>query len=209
MTQRAAGFTLLEVLIAMAIFALVATAGYTALQQGIAVQERLGETREDWRRLESALALLAGDLDQARDRAPRAPGREWSLAFQGFRDVGPAGRGGLLRFTRGGHTSFREGPVSPYLRVAYRLREGTLYRATWPRLDAPAGGEAREAALLKGLQGVEVRYLGSGERWSERWPPRTASDGEPAAGLPRALEVTLETANHGTIRRLLHVGPPG
>ena len=200
------GMTLLELLVAMAIFALLATAAYTAVQQGIATQDRLRETREFWRRLESVFALIERDLNQARDRQPRTPGRQQARAFQtGRGSLGGPGDA-LFRFTRGGHTSFREGPVSPYLRVAYGFREGELQRATWPRLDAPAGARPREATLLSGLADARARFLRPGaKRWVETWPP---ARGEEAPALPAAVELTLEFEDHGRYKRLFHVGAP-
>ncbi|MFB6259459.1 MAG: type II secretion system minor pseudopilin GspJ [Thiohalorhabdaceae bacterium] len=205
-SRGAKGMTLLELLVAMALFALLATASYTALQQGITTQDRLQETRVFWRRLESVFSLIERDLIQARNRAPRKPGRREARAFQ----AGVAGSGGageeLFRFTRGGHTSFREGPVSPYLRIAYRFREGKLQRVTWPRLDAPAGAQPREATLLSDLSETEVRFFHPEEnRWVERWPPLAT---EQAAPLPVAVELTLEFEDHGRYKRLFHVGAP-
>jgi len=202
------GMTLLELLVAMAIFALLASAAYTALQQGIATQDRLQQTRDFWRRLDSVFSLIKRDLTQARDRAPRVRGQHEARAFRGGEAVRGTATGGeaLARFTRGGHTSFREGPVSPFLRIGYRFREGTLYRAVWPRLDAPAGVQPQETALLEGIADVEVRFLATeAERWQGRWPP--SGDAE-ASGLPAVLELTLEFEDHGRYKRLFHVGPP-
>jgi len=208
MTARQAGFTLLELLVAMAIFALVATAGYTALQQGVGIQERLQEKRVFWRRLESVLALMESDLAQARDLAPRAPSGQQVVAFRGKPEPDSGREGQLFRFTRGGHTSFREGPVSPHLRIAYRIREGVLLRAAWPSVGTPSRDGDRESQLLEEVGKLQVRYLGPSTQWRSTWPPQAASGQEKTPGLPRAVEVTLTFSGHGTIRRLFHVGPP-
>jgi len=200
------GFTLLEVLVALAIFSLIVTAGYLALQQGMRVQERLQGEREHWARLESVFQILERDLAHARNRIPRVPGREWSAAFQSPSDIRATQEGTLFRFTRGGHTSFRDGPTSPFQRVAYRRREGELIRAVWSRVDAPGGNTATETVLTGDLDGVEIRFLGPQRgQWHASWPPDTDSD---EVGLPRALEVTLAFADRGPYRRLFHVGPP-
>ena len=211
----AAGLTLLELLVAMTIFALIATAGYSALRQGIQTQERLQTQQRFWRGLESAFILIGRDLEQARMRAPRVRGGQAALAFRGPGSLQATREGDLFRLTRGGHTSFRKGPVSPYLRVAYRLRDGALVRATWPRLDTPAATEAREAVLLEDVTEAEVRYLlPSGQRWVDRWPPAPGAAGVPddedSAGdrLPGAVELTLDFEEHGRFKRLFHVGPP-
>ncbi|HKJ88150.1 MAG TPA: type II secretion system minor pseudopilin GspJ [Gammaproteobacteria bacterium] len=204
---REAGFTLLEVLIALAIFALVAAAGYLALRQGMSTDEHLRETRNFWQGLGSAFSLMRRDLNQARDLPPRIPGRAKALAFQGSNTGAGQGKGTLFHFTRGGHASFRDGPVSPFRRVAYRFRKGNLVRATWSRLNAPLSLEPRKATVLKGVSKVEVRYLGSRNRnWQRRWPPGSVQGQGP--GLPRAVEITLEFESHGRFKRIFHVGPP-
>lgn len=207
MTARQGGFTLLELLVAMAIFALLATAGYTALQQGIEIQERLQDKRAFWRRLDSVLALMEGDLAHARELAPRASSGQQAVPFRGKPDADSGREGQLFRFTRGGHTSFREGPVAPHLRIAYRFRDGTLFRVAWPRLGRPSRGRDRETRLLGELETIRIRYLGPDAQWQSTWPPPTSSSQE-APDLPRVAEVTLTFSEHGTIRRLFHVGPP-
>jgi general secretion pathway protein J len=207
-----AGLTLLELMVAMAIFSLVATAAYTALDRGVAVQDRLQQQRKFWQGLDVAFSTLARDLEQAIDRVPRAPGREWPVAFQGPEAV--ALEDTLFRFSRGGLTSFREGPVSPYQRVAYRHPEGQLVRATWPRLDAPATLEADEVVLLDDVSEARVRFLDpQANRWVADWPPPQTGIGsgdadEAVTGLPAVVELTLTLEDHGEFRRIFHVGIP-
>ncbi|MFP4615518.1 MAG: type II secretion system minor pseudopilin GspJ [Thiohalorhabdus sp.] len=213
--NQEAGMTLLEVLIALAVFALVAAAGFTAVSQGLQTEEELQETRAFWERLGSVLSLMRRDLDQVRDRPPRSPDEAWEMSFEGSESgeamEGRAGEDTLFRFVRGGSTSFRDGPASPYRRVAYRLQEGELTRLTWSRLDAPASLEPREASLLEGVEEVAIRYMndpgpdGENPDWATVWPPEGTADD---AGLPRAVEITLEFEEHGRFERVFHVGHP-
>jgi len=203
-----AGLTLLELMVAMAIFSLVATAAYTALDRGVAIQARLQEKRHFWQRLDVTFSTLARDLEQAIDRVPRAPGREWSVAFQGPDAAGLEAT--LFRFSRGGMTSFREGPVSPYQRLSYRQPEARLVRVSWPRLDGPGTMEASEVTLLRGITRARVRFLAHRQgRWVPDWPPpQTGVETDPVAGLPAAVEVTLTFEEYGEFRRIFHVGIP-
>ncbi|MEX2353125.1 MAG: type II secretion system protein GspJ, partial [Gammaproteobacteria bacterium] len=132
MRSHHTGMTLLEVLVALSIFSLIATAGYSGLQQGLSVHDSLQQKRQFWRQLDSVLTLIQQDLDQARDLAPRFPVLD-AVAFRGAGEAGALGQDDMILFTRGGNISLRDGPVSPYQRIAYRLREGTLYRTSWPR----------------------------------------------------------------------------
>lgn len=203
MRRAISGMTLLEVLVALSIFSLIATAGYTGLRQGISIHDHLQTKRQFWRQLDSVMTLIQQDLDQARNLAPRVPAWE-AVAFRGAADEYSGEQGQLLLFTRGGHFSFREGPISPYQRISYHLRDGTLYRAISQRLNTPIGVQASEAGLLDGVSALQMRYLDQNRQWISAWP-RTQNLQTPA-GLPRAVELTLALENQSTYTRVFHVG---
>ena len=73
--------TLLELIIAIAIFSLVAAAAYAALSQGLVIQDRLQEQRHFWQRFEAVFNLVHTDLEQAVNLTPRIPGNN---AFTGY-----------------------------------------------------------------------------------------------------------------------------
>ena len=207
------GLTLLELIVALAIFALVATASYSALEQGISIQDRLQEKRRFWQRLEVTFNTIERDLAQAVDRVPRVSAQEWTAPLHAPASPSAELDANLFRFTRGGLTSFREGPVSPYQRVSYRFPEDRLVRASWPRADAPRDLEPQEVDLITGLAEAEARFLATtGARWLEQWPPpQTGLTGESEPeepGLPLAVELTLTFEKHGEFKRVFHVGIP-
>ncbi|MEF8792647.1 type II secretion system minor pseudopilin GspJ [Thiohalorhabdus sp.] len=210
---RQEGLTLIELIVALAIFALVATAAYTALGQGVDIQDRLQRKRDFWQRLELAFSTMARDLEQVIARIPQVTGRQWRAPFHAPASPDAGLDGVLFRFSRGGLTSFREGPVSPYQRVSYRLPEDRLVRATWPRVDGPRASDTREAELITGVIKAKARFLAEGgNRWQQGWPPpgRTLNAGEASTGpgLPVAVELTLTFEQHGEFRRVFHVGIP-
>ena len=193
--------TLLELMVAIAVFSLVAAAGYAGLSQGLHIQDKLKEQRLFWQELETVFNLMHSDLDQAVDRGPRTPTGSGFAAFIGHEQGGSAD---LLEFTTNGHASFREGPVSPFRRVAYRLHDGSLYRRTWPNPDMPYGAEPNEALLLEYVEDIRFRYLVSAGTWTRRWPQTAAPEGPTT--LPKAVEMTVELSNFGPFRWLFHVG---
>ena len=197
--------TLLELMVAIAVFSLVAASAYAALRQGLVIQDGLQEQRRFWQRFETVFNLVHSDLEQTVDVAPQTTisrGR----AFIGHERGSADGDGQLREFTRATHTAFSAGPASPFLRVAYRFHDGSLYRRTWSRLALPYGTEAAEALLLDGIEDVRFRYLPAADGWAPRWPQ--IPDPEDSTGLPRAVEMTVGTNDHGSYRWLFHVGPP-
>ena len=197
------GMTLLEVLVALTIFTLMAGAGYTGLQQGLAIQDSLQQKRQYWRRLDTVMGLLQQDLDQARNLSQRIPLTS-TQPFIGSGEPDSGAQGELLVFTRGGHASFSDGVVSPYLRVAYRLREGVLYRVSWPRLNMPEGEQGTEAVLINNVSDIKLRFLDTSRQWSAYWP--AVPDVLPSIRLPGAVQLTITLDDNQTFERVFHVG---
>ena len=200
--SRYKGMTLLELVIAVAVFSLVAAAAYGALSQGLLAQDRLQQQQHFWQRFETVFNLIHTDLEQAVELTPRTPG---SKAFDGHGYGASSAYGNMLVFTRGVTTSYQGGAASPFQRVAYHLDEGKLYRRVQARLDQPYGAEAQAELLLGGVKDIRLRYLAGADRWTTRWPQPLPA--EPASGLPRAVEMNLELEQKGVFRWLFHVGP--
>ena len=206
-TRECSGMTLLELVVAIAIFSLVAAAAYAALTQGLVVFDRVQDERRFWQRFESVFNLVRTDLLQVVDRAPRittSAGR----AFTGYEHAGMGEYGQLLEFTRRAHTAYHEGPASPYQRVVYRIDQGGLYRMSWPYLDRPYGTEPVETLLMDRVEDIELRYLTTAEGWSTRWPRTVIPGPEYLPDLPGAVELTVNLIDRGPYRWLFHVGPP-
>ena len=199
------GMTLLEVLIALVIFTIIAVAGYSGLHQGVAVQQQLQQQQQYWRRLDAVMLMIEQDLEQARKLAPRLP--LWdAIAFRGYSNSQSAAMGEFVKLTRGGHQSFQAGNVSPYLRLAYRLRNGVLYRAVWPGLNLPENEQGAESELLVGIKEIQLRYLQDNHLWVDSWPLRFTA--EESVTMPRAVELTLTMVNNATYKRIFYVGAP-
>lgn len=197
--------TLLEILVALLIFTILAAAGYSGIHQGIAVQGQLQQQQQFWRRLESVMSLVEMDLEQTRALAPRAP--VWdTIAFRGFGDNRTGSETEFIRLTRGGHQSYLNTVASPYLRIGYRLEEGNLYRVNWPGLNLPDGVEAQVSELINGVTDISLRYLNNNQRWVDSWPVRFTP--EESAQIPAAVEIILYFDNETSFRRIFHVGPP-
>ncbi len=196
------GMTLVEILVAVVIFTLIIGAGYTALEQGLSVGERLDEERKVWRELDSALALLERDLHRATPVAARIAGGSIP-AFRGYFDAKQTPENDFISFSARSSEAFREGPASPFQRIRWRADDGKLWRSVASRLDTPYGTQSDDHIVLDGVEWIRLRYLADAGRWQRRWHAGT----EEKQPLPRAAELSFKMAGYAAYKRLFHVGP--
>ncbi|AUX73664.1 type II secretion system minor pseudopilin GspJ [Erwinia pyrifoliae] len=175
------GFTLIEMMLALAIFSLLSLMGYQILQ-GVM---RNGElTRQHVTRLEEMqrlFSLLDRDISQAMIPAWDAT---ISLPRPGFICAKPEA---LLQLTRRNGTL----PGSPSARstlqtIRWRLVNNELIRET---VD-----DRIITARFREIEQVTLRYWSAG-RWSQQWSATLS--------LPEAIEVSLSIADYGKLTRVI------
>lgn len=197
--KPAGGFTLLELLVALAVFAIVGLAAYAGLAAVLATRSRLEAEAAHLTEVRRALDLLAQDLAQLADRPVRDALGRTQPALAGDALARP-----LLEFTRAGWPNPQQAPRAGLHRVAYVLRDATLYRLDWAALDRVDAAAPRESPLLGQVGQVRLRFLDAAQGWLPTWPPREAA-GAARVPLPRAVEFTLVLAGWGELTRLVAV----
>lgn len=203
--NRERGVTLLEVLIAVAVFAIFSTMAYGGLMQLLANRERIDAERAFWRETALAFVRIERDLSLARNREVRD--RDGSLipAFRGQPYDPRALADPSVEFTRGG-ILVPNGSTADLQRVGYQLLDGELMRVTWPVLDRAPATEPERAALLRDIETFEVRFYQNGA-WIDRWPPLGTPQQQPSPlPMPEAVEVTLALKERGIYKRVFLVG---
>jgi general secretion pathway protein J len=199
-TQR--GFTLLEVLIAIAIFTIIgamALSGFNELStQASAATNSSIRVRE----VQRAVFRLVQDFEQLEAREVRNPlGQYHDPAIEA-----KAGSSPLVIFSRAGWSNPAGVQRSTVQRVAYRLENGKLYRDYWTSTDRTQTLEPIRAELLSGVKSANFRYMDQSRQWNEQWPPPGfIAPGGALNVRPIAVEINLELEDWGKIRRIVEV----
>lgn len=197
---RLRGFTLLELLVAVAIFAVLATLAYGGINSVTETRRQVEGHSAELAALQMALSRLSQDIEQAVLRPVRDPygGGQDEPLLSGPRELSD----GPLLLTRTGWRNPAGSERSHLQRVVWRQQEERLLRAHWARLDRVATDEPIEQVLLEGVQWVRLRYLDADSVWHEQWPPLALQLDEAPPSLPRAVELTIALEGWGEIRRL-------
>lgn len=190
--RLAGGFTLLEMLVALAIFALLSVMSYSGLRSVLEQQSVTALEAESLGRLQKIYLLMQRDFEQV---VPRAVRDEYG------EELPPLAGGETLQLTRGGWNNPLDHPRSTLQRVGYAYTDGQLVRYTWVVLDRAQDSVPLEQPLTKEITSMEVRYLDAGGEWKTSWPDQTAAINKttPTLTLPRALEITLEHKQYGEL----------
>jgi len=196
-------FTLIEVLVALAIFGILAAFAYGALSQTMLSAEMLNERMDRLQAIQKTIRHLSQDFLQL---APRPVRQELGDSLE------PALQTGFqsefaLELTHGGWSNPAALPRGTLQRAAYRLEDDELVRYYWTVLDRTLSNEAISVTILDGVESLLFRYLLDSGDWIEQWPPPTVPGPLGFRQRPRAVEIVLTLQDEGEIRRVLEIAP--
>ncbi len=187
------GFTLIEVLVALLIFASLSLGAYQLLTAVLHNDEMARENVAPLGELQRVFGMLERDFSQMIARPTRVNGEASTAVIQTGQFQMQSDDWSIL-FVRGGW--FNPGaqlPRSQLQKVGYRLREEKLERLSYVYLDPVVGTEPTETVLLDGVKSFRLRFFHNGQ-WASAWSSTSQ--------LPKAVEVELELTHYGKIRRL-------
>jgi len=197
----AQGFTLIEILVAMAIFSMMAVMLFGGF---IAINDQVDWSRaraDRLRQIQTAMIYLSRDFSQLQPRPVRSElgeFKEASLSADARNII-------LVTLTRGGWSNPAGVQRSTLQRVAYQLEDRKLVRLSWQVLDRLSGTEPQRIEILDEVDEVLIRYLDEQLEWHESWPPLGSNDRVAAWLRPLAVEINIELPDQGRITRLLEV----
>ena len=198
-TNPTRGFTLLELLVAIAVFAILAVVAYGGLNTMLNLSHRATLQTERLTKIQTAVMILSQDFNQIVNRPIRDEFGDTQPSF-----LGGGMRGGQgVEFTRGGRRNPGGFARASLQRVGYTLRDGQLLRLSWQVLDRAQDSAPISQMIIDQVNALDFRFLDNAGEWHDQWPlDNTAQATLIPQPLPRAVEVAIDFQDLGRITRL-------
>lgn len=195
--ERTRGFTLIEVLVAVAIFAFIGIGANALLRTIIDTHEKTLSLNDRYAMYSRLFDLVERDLMQVTPRPVRGEYGDTLPALE----VG--GTPYLLEFTHDGWSNPANRPRSDLQRVAYALDEdGNVVRRFWLVVDRAEDSEPVTQTLLSHVDDFRVNAVLDDGSVVDQWPPGNPTD------LPFAVEILIDIDGVGELRKVVPIVAP-
>lgn len=188
------GFTLIEMVVAVAIFAVVGILAFGGLNAVVNGQESLKNSAQQLKQLQLTFRYLERDFGHFINRPIRDNYGDLQYAITGDEET-------AVSFSHSGWRNPANLVRSKVQRVTYAYSENTLTRYTWAHLDGAEPEESFDSKLLEDVESFKLRYLDRANQWHTTWPPLNNSNPQQLPP-PKTLEITIKYSNWDEIKRL-------
>lgn len=196
MQTKKSGFTLIELMVAIIIFAIISTVSYRMITSLVRTKEIAGDAQEKWGNLSLAISNFGMSWNRVIPLVVRdqngglLPAVYGKAKLSGMYDS-------QLEMTLAGFSGDKVYGTVPPKRIGYRYYGTTLYLVTWPVLNRVVTTQPEIDALIDHVTKFEVSYLYPDNQWRDSWPPQ----GGDITSLPQAVKVILVLASGETVER--------
>ena len=190
----AAGFTLVELLVALAIFAILSGFAYRGLTAMLDSREALMHESRKWR--DASLFVGRVERDLSAVLARNVVGASGATLPAVSSSLGTVSDGEGHALTRSG-SELQQNALAAPQRVAYRLVGNRVERLTWAGVDAAPREDPVPVTVLEPVRALSFRFLDPrSDDWRTQWPGSSTL-------MPAAVEMTVELASGERIVRLM------
>lgn len=214
---------MIEVVIAISIFAMLGFASYKVVNGLSLARETITKNSEELRQFVSAMNIINRDFSQL---TPRKILDESAKNIPAFYSQGDY----TIEFTRAGAPNPLMVKRAKVVRVAYRFTEeleteelkeleknssilkvtgdgkqGYLLRYVWPVLDRGDEQKPRMQLVLVGVNSLEFEYLRDKNKWGDEWPPPASDENSSLTELPYAIKLKIDTKKYGSLERFFQI----
>lgn len=194
------GFTLMEVLIAVTITAVIGLGVWQVLGNVVSSRDRVNEVADQFDSIQRTMLLLERDITQIVNRPGRDIYGDFKPALTSREDDF------ALMLTRQGWRNPLGTRRSTLQRVAWEYTGDELRRRYWVSVDQGQEDNSQDVVVLSDVTDFVVRFLDDQRNWRDNWPDDTSmanlSPGtRPDIPLPLGIEITIEHERFGELVR--------
>ncbi|SRR5579883_265378 len=206
MIKHSRGFTLMEVLIALMILAIIGAIMMRGLQSAIRSQERINQNAAKLAALQEGMTIMARDIEEIINRpifttnGSLLPAVIASNNYIEFTTIGLANPFGMYQ-------------RSSLQRIAYQCHDGTLFRLVWPTIDRMPGSSPDSYPLLTEVSDCRIQLYFNPTKQKQlvantvtktgSTSPTTASAINKPPPLPNAVQISFTIKGVGTVTRFV------
>lgn len=192
------GFTLIEILIALTVFAILAAMTSSSLFYAFNTRTRVNAQADRLNTLQLAVSLIQQDTTQAVERAIR--GNDMHL-FPVF-----VGQPKYLELTRDGNVNPKSlEKRSTLKRIALVCMDGTLIHRTWTSLDPVDRNIYEDKVLLSNLTACHFNYLNQSLQSLSEWREQAVTQNQHKELLPKAIQINITLQEWGEMNLLFTI----
>jgi general secretion pathway protein J len=200
MMRGSRGFTLLEVLIAIGITAVVGLGVWQVLSGIVQSRDRVDELAVQFEALQRTMLFLERDITQAVNRPARDIYGDFDFALTSRENDF------ALLLTRQGWRNPLGIRRSNLQRVGWEYTGDTIRRRYWVAVDQAQEDESRDALMLEDVTDFRIRFLNDQQNWQDSWPDDNSLADQtpgkkPDVTFPKGLEVIIEHERFGKLTR--------
>ncbi|WP_438865603.1 type II secretion system minor pseudopilin GspJ [Neptunicella sp.] len=196
--KQITGFTLLEVLVSLAIFAIIGLASNAVLTSVIDSDHLSTERFAQLEKLQRAMLTIERDVMQAVPRHIRIEGENSDWTMHGGSGEFDSQADGLGFIREGWHNPQLVLPRSTLQPVIYRVQEDQLQRVYSNYVDNVVGYEPKVRVLLDNIENFQVNFINAPDKVEEEYS---------SPQLPQAIELIITSKDFGEIKRTLLLTP--
>lgn len=192
------GFTLIEMLLAITIFALLGVAGFNILSSTTTANDISMQHGEKLAQLQRAMIMIERDFSQMSRRSVRIMGEGPQHTYISHGELILDSDSQVLAFRRNGWTNPNNLlPRSEIQSVAYRIVDENLERLHFLHPDPVKGEDPQVRVLLQGVEQISFEFYNSKNKsWVDKWQQ---------PDLPSGISITLKTLDFGEITRIFAI----
>lgn len=192
------GFTLIEILIALTVFAIIATLTSSSLYYAFNTRARVSAEADQLNTIQFAVSIIQQDTSQIIDRPIR--GNEMRL----FPVI--VGQRNYLEFTRDGNVNpMSMEKRSTLKRIAFVCMEDKLIHRTWTSLDPVDRNIYNDKVLLDNLIDCHFNYLNQNLQFLDEWREQTVTQDQIKESFPKAVQLHIAFKNWGKMNMLFPI----